>query len=104
MAVGGLDGDVAVGLQQGQIYFADVVATCIAHRLGKISLAHQLALQHFLQHMAMPRQYHRLAFDHPASGERIELAAPLPPDCVTLLNRLPPLPAAAPSTDTPATP
>ena len=46
----------------------------------------------------------RLAFDHPASGERIELAAPLPPDCVTLLNRLPPLPAAAPSTDTPATP
>ena len=46
----------------------------------------------------------RLAFDHPDSGERIELAAPLPPDCVTLLNRLPPLPAAAPSTDTPATP
>nr|WP_217427574.1 RluA family pseudouridine synthase [Leptothrix sp. C29] len=45
----------------------------------------------------------RLAFDHPASGERIELAAPLPQDCVTLLSRLPPL-TAAPSTDTPATP
>jgi len=31
----------------------------------------------------------RLAFDHPASGERIELAAPLPPECETLLTQLP---------------
>jgi 23S rRNA pseudouridine955/2504/2580 synthase len=30
----------------------------------------------------------RLAFDHPASGERIELAAPLPDDCATLLQHL----------------
>jgi len=30
----------------------------------------------------------RLAFDHPASGERIELAAPLPPECATLLDSL----------------
>jgi 23S rRNA pseudouridine955/2504/2580 synthase len=30
----------------------------------------------------------RLAFDHPASGERIELEAPLPPECATLLGRL----------------
>ena len=30
----------------------------------------------------------RLAFEHPASGERIELAAPLPAECVTLLGRL----------------
>ncbi len=30
----------------------------------------------------------RLAFDHPASGERIELAAPLPEECATLLARL----------------
>lgn len=30
----------------------------------------------------------RLAFDHPASGERIELEAPLPPECATLLSRL----------------
>ncbi|MBQ0936084.1 RluA family pseudouridine synthase [Ideonella paludis] len=30
----------------------------------------------------------RLAFDHPASGERIELKAPLPPECATLLSRL----------------
>jgi len=30
----------------------------------------------------------RLAFDHPASGERIELQAPLPPDCATLLQHL----------------
>ncbi|MEX8520660.1 MAG: RluA family pseudouridine synthase [Leptothrix sp. (in: b-proteobacteria)] len=30
-----------------------------------------------------------LAFDHPASGARIELAAPLPPECATLLNLLP---------------
>jgi len=31
----------------------------------------------------------RLAFDHPASGERIELTAPLPPECETLLSHLP---------------
>ena len=30
----------------------------------------------------------RLAFDHPASGERIELTAPLPADCATLLTHL----------------
>jgi 23S rRNA pseudouridine955/2504/2580 synthase len=30
----------------------------------------------------------RLAFDHPASGERIELAAPLPAECATLLAHL----------------
>jgi 23S rRNA pseudouridine955/2504/2580 synthase len=30
----------------------------------------------------------RLAFDHPASGERIELMAPLPPMCAALLQRL----------------
>jgi 23S rRNA pseudouridine955/2504/2580 synthase len=30
----------------------------------------------------------RLAFDHPASGERIELEAPLPPECATLLEHL----------------
>jgi 23S rRNA pseudouridine955/2504/2580 synthase len=26
-----------------------------------------------------------LAFDHPASGERMALQAPLPPECATLL-------------------
>jgi len=30
----------------------------------------------------------QLAFDHPASGERIELTAPLPPACETLLEQL----------------
>ena len=30
----------------------------------------------------------RLAFDHPASGERIELQAPLPAECSALLARL----------------
>ena len=30
----------------------------------------------------------RLAFDHPATGARIELTAPLPPECATLLTRL----------------
>jgi 23S rRNA pseudouridine955/2504/2580 synthase len=32
----------------------------------------------------------RLAFDHPASGERIELQAPLPAGCAALLQALPP--------------
>ena len=31
----------------------------------------------------------RLAFDHPASGERIELDAPLPAACAALLRQLP---------------
>jgi 23S rRNA pseudouridine955/2504/2580 synthase len=30
----------------------------------------------------------RLAFDHPAGGERVTLQAPLPADCATLLTRL----------------
>lgn len=30
----------------------------------------------------------RLAFDHPATGARIELSAPLPPECETLLAQL----------------
>jgi 23S rRNA pseudouridine955/2504/2580 synthase len=30
----------------------------------------------------------KLAFDHPASGERVELQAPLPPECETLLRHL----------------
>ena len=36
----------------------------------------------------------RLAFDHPQSGERIELEAPLPAPCLALLQRLAPPPAA----------
>jgi 23S rRNA pseudouridine955/2504/2580 synthase len=32
----------------------------------------------------------RLAFDHPATGVRIELSAPLPAECATLLAHLPP--------------
>lgn len=31
----------------------------------------------------------RLAFNHPVTGERIELEAPLPPECETLLAQLP---------------
>ncbi len=30
----------------------------------------------------------RLAFDHPAGGERVELAAPLPPECARLVEAL----------------
>lgn len=30
----------------------------------------------------------RLGFDHPVSGERVELEAPLPPDCTALLETL----------------
>ena len=43
-----------------------------------------------------------LAFDHPASGVRITLAAPLPPECETLLALLLP-PARAASTSSPST-
>jgi 23S rRNA pseudouridine955/2504/2580 synthase len=30
----------------------------------------------------------QLAFEHPASGERITLTAPLPAECETLLHQL----------------
>jgi 23S rRNA pseudouridine955/2504/2580 synthase len=30
----------------------------------------------------------QLAFDHPASGERLELVAPLPPECAALVAGL----------------
>jgi 23S rRNA pseudouridine955/2504/2580 synthase len=30
----------------------------------------------------------QLAFDHPASGARLELVAPLPPDCAALVAAL----------------
>jgi 23S rRNA pseudouridine955/2504/2580 synthase len=32
----------------------------------------------------------RLAFDHPATGERVELEAPLPRECEALLQTLEP--------------
>jgi 23S rRNA pseudouridine955/2504/2580 synthase len=52
----------------------------------------------FALNRAMARGEHRfgrmflharqLAFDHPASGERVSLEAPLPDDCAALLERL----------------
>ena len=41
--------------------------------------------QHFARMFLHARE---LAFDHPATGERITLAAPLPAECQTLLTRL----------------
>ena len=32
---------------------------------------------------------HQIEFDHPASGERLKLDAPLPPECQTLLEAMP---------------
>ena len=43
----------------------------------------------------------RLAFDHPATGERIELEAPLPPECAALLSHLRPATARTTPTPTP---
>ena len=43
-----------------------------------------------------------LEFDHPVTGERVALDAPLPPDCRALVDRLPPAPGAAPAGDAPA--
>jgi 23S rRNA pseudouridine955/2504/2580 synthase len=43
------------------------------------------------KNMKFPRMFlhaRELAFDHPASGERITLQAPLPPECATLLAQL----------------
>jgi 23S rRNA pseudouridine955/2504/2580 synthase len=45
----------------------------------------------FAREQRFPRMFlhaRELAFDHPASGERITLAAPLPAECHTLLQQL----------------
>ncbi|HSM20656.1 MAG TPA: pseudouridine synthase, partial [Rubrivivax sp.] len=49
----------------------------------------------FARNKAFAREHHftrmflharQIAFDHPATGERLTLDAPLPPDCAKLLN------------------
>ncbi|HSW04886.1 RluA family pseudouridine synthase [Aquabacterium sp.] len=60
-------------------------------KYGDFTLNKQVARGEGLQGQRFERMFlhaKRLAFDHPASGERIELQAPLPPECVTLLARL----------------
>ncbi|MBI5259477.1 MAG: RluA family pseudouridine synthase [Burkholderiales bacterium] len=60
-------------------------------KYGDFSLNKQLARGEGLQGLRFDRMFlhaRRLAFDHPASGDRIELHAPLPAECVTLLTRL----------------
>jgi 23S rRNA pseudouridine955/2504/2580 synthase len=56
-------------------------------KYGDFALNRQLARgEHRFSRMFLHAR--RLAFDHPASGERIEVEAPLPPDCETLLSQL----------------
>lgn len=52
--------------------------------LGRGSLLKDVRFERMFLHAR------RLAFDHPVSGVRIELEAPLPPDCAKLLSCLPP--------------
>jgi 23S rRNA pseudouridine955/2504/2580 synthase len=64
-------------------------------KYGDFALNKALAAGRHLPGVKFERMFlhaRRLAFDHPASGERIELAAPLPPECETLLVQLPPAP------------
>ena len=60
-------------------------------KYGDFALNKQLARGDGLAGLRFERMFlhaRRLAFDHPASGARIELAAPLPAECATLLARL----------------
>jgi 23S rRNA pseudouridine955/2504/2580 synthase len=56
-------------------------------KYGDFALNRQMARgEHRFARMFLHARH--LAFDHPASGERIELEAPLPPECETLLEQL----------------
>ena len=56
-------------------------------KYGDFALNRQLARgPHRFARMFLHARH--LAFDHPASGERIELEAPLPAECATLLDQL----------------
>ena len=56
-------------------------------KYGDFALNRQLARgEHRFARMFLHAR--QLTFEHPASGERLELAAPLPPECETLLGQL----------------
>jgi len=60
-------------------------------KYGDFALNRRLARGEELAGVRFDRMFlhaRELAFDHPASGERITLGAPLPPECETLLRRL----------------
>lgn len=60
-------------------------------KYGEFALNKALAAGRLVSGCRFDRMFlhaRRLAFDHPASGERIELQAPLPPECETLLASL----------------
>jgi 23S rRNA pseudouridine955/2504/2580 synthase len=61
-------------------------------KYGNFELNHALARGTAVSGVRFERMFlhaRQLAFDHPDSGERIELNAPLPPECTTLLSHLP---------------
>jgi len=60
-------------------------------KYGDFTLNKQFARGEGLAGLRFERMFlhaRQLAFDHPASGERLTLQAPLPAECVTLLTRL----------------
>ena len=60
-------------------------------KYGDFVLNRQLARGEGLVGIRFERMFlhaRRLAFDHPGSGERVQLEAPLPPECAALLARL----------------
>jgi 23S rRNA pseudouridine955/2504/2580 synthase len=66
-------------------------------KYGDFALNKQLARGELLGGHRFERMFlhsRRLAFDHPATGVRTELLAPLPDECATLLTHLPPASAA----------
>jgi 23S rRNA pseudouridine955/2504/2580 synthase len=60
-------------------------------RYGDFALNRRFARGEAVPGMRFERMFlhaRRLAFDHPASGQRLELEAPLPPECAALVDAL----------------
>ena len=60
-------------------------------KYGDFALNRQLARGEWRPGLRFERMFlhaRELAFDHPASGQRVTLRAPLPADCETLLSKI----------------
>jgi 23S rRNA pseudouridine955/2504/2580 synthase len=72
---------------QIRVHLADAGHAIVGDpKYGDFAFNKTLAREHHFSRMFLHAR--ELAFDHPTSGERITLHAPLPPECTTLLQQL----------------
>jgi len=95
-----------IGLKTGRTHQIRVHLAHAGHpivgdpKYGDFALNRRVAKEHRFARMFLHAR--ELAFDHPAGGQRVTLAAPLPADCAALLAAT--APAAAPAPPAPAAP